>query len=168
MQHAQHSAQADLFDLSQFGRLLVPAGACDITFQLDIIPSESPAQIWFGLATLSPLHQTPDTGFAIRVDLAHGEVWDALNRTGFLGHLETGPLGLDQYDAETPLLLSFHIEKRGENLVPSLRVGSASFLYPALPATPDMMLCGLAGAAQPGADAGPFCLYPALWLAASA
>ncbi len=155
-----------LYDLSFFGQLDVPALDCDLAFEVDIIPRDCPGQIWFGLVSLDSRDQTPESGFAVRLDLERGEVWDALHDGGLLGELEKGPLGLDLHDEEEPLLLSLRVEKLGGNLLPSLRIGGKQFLYPALAAGERHRLTAIAGALQPGRDAAPFCLYPAVWMTA--
>lgn len=171
MQHLLHTAHADLadclYDLAAFGQIDVPAFDCQLAFEVDVIPRACPGQIYFGLVSIDAPSQSPQNGFAVRLDLLRGEVWDVLHGGGLLGRLETGPLGLDRYDEEEPLLLSLRIDKHGGNLLPDLRIGGARLLYPAVAAAGCARLSALTGALQPGRDAAPFCHFPALWMTAA-
>ena len=172
MHPSASSAALDLLDspflLEVVGSVEVPLGDADLAFQMDLIPGQCPEQIGFGFAALDETERSGTPGFAVRIDLARGEVWDALNGAGLLGELETGPLGLGRYDDEEPLLLSLVLEKRGRNLLPRLNIGGETLLYPALLAIPGQILSAVTGSMQPGADAPPFCLYPAVWVAQTA
>jgi hypothetical protein len=152
--------------LSTFGELTLPLTDGDLTFQIDIVPSESPEVIWFGLLNPPANQSNRLAGFAVRIDLVRGEVWDAQNGLGLLGTLETGPLGLDRFDQDDTLLLSLRLEKRGPNLIPSLQIGGTPCLYPALTLSNlhNDCLTAVAGAAETGRDAPPFTHYPAFWL----
>lgn len=168
MHPSASSAALDLLDnpflLEVVGSVEIPEDNAELAFQMDLIPGQCPDQICFGFAALEDAKPQHVPGFAVRLDLARGEVWDALNGAGLLGELETGPLGLGRYDDEEPLLLSLVLEKRGRNLLPRLRIGSDTLLYPALLAHPGQVLSAVTGSTQPGADAPPFCLYPAVWV----
>ena len=155
-----------LSDLSAFGEIALPAGSGALTFQIDIQPSENPEELWFGLLNLPAESHHPVSGFAIRLDLSRGEIWDAQNGFGLLGTFETGPLWQNQFDADDTLLLCFKIEKHGPNLVPTLQLGDSTYLYPSLSTTylTTNALTAVAGAVQPGRDAEPFCHFPAFWL----
>jgi hypothetical protein len=153
-------------DLSAYGEIALPSGHAELAFQMDINPSESPDAIWFGLIAADENPHEIKAGMAVRIDLARGEVWDALNGMGLLGTLELGPLGLGRYDEHETLLIRLKVEKFGQNLIPTLHIGDDVCLYPAISAdslqqTP---LMAVAGAVQPGRDAEPFCHYPAFWL----
>jgi hypothetical protein len=159
-----------LSELSTFGQIDLPEGCAELTFQIDIQPSESPEELWFGLLNLSAESHHPVSGFAIRLDLNRGEIWDAQNGFGLLGTFETGPLWQNQFDADETLLLCFKIAKHGPNLVPTLHLGDSTHLYPSLSTTHlnTKALTAVAGAVQPGRDAEPFCHFPAFWLTESA
>jgi hypothetical protein len=137
---------------------------------MDIHPAESPEAIWFGLLATDETAPEIKAGMAVRIDLARGEVWDAVNGMGLLATLETGPLGLGRYDAEDSLLIRLKVEKCGQNLLPTLQIGDDVCLYPAISATAfeHTPLKAVAGAVQPGRDAEPFCHYPAFWLTQAA
>lgn len=153
-------------DLSTFGELAIPTGSAEFTFQVDIQPSESPEELWFGLLSFNTESHPSISGFAIRLDLNRGEIWDAQNGFGLLGTFETGPLWQNQFDADETLLLSFKIQKHGQNLVPTLQFGDLTYLYPALSTSylQANTLTAVAGAVQPGRDAAPCCHFPAFWL----
>jgi hypothetical protein len=152
------------FLLEVIGAVEVPEDNAELAFQMDLIPGQCPDQVCFGFAVLDEPQGHRIPGFAVRLDLQRGEVWDALNGAGLLGELETGPLGLGRYHEEEPLLLSLVLEKRGRNLLPRLRIGHETLLYPALLAQPGQVFSAITGSTQPGADAPPFCLYPAVWV----
>lgn len=172
MQHLLLSTQPGwshcLYDLSGFGQLDLPAFDCQLAFEVDILPRDCPSQLYFGLVSIDPQAGCPQAGFAIRLDLERGEVWDALNGQGLLAHLEIGPLGLDRYDETEPLLLSLRVHQHGRNLLPEWRLGEQAILYPAVSAQGLTRLSAIAGAFQPGRDAAPFCHFPALWMTARA
>ncbi len=171
MQHPTSTSHAELadclHDLAAFGQIKVPGFDCQIAFEVDVVPETCPEHIYFGLVSIDAAGQSPQGGFAVRLDLASGEVWDALHGNGLIGTLETGPLGLDRHDEEDPLLLSLHIDKHGSNLLPRLRIGGRSILYPTITAAGCECLSAFAGTLQPGRDAAPFCHFPALWMTAA-
>lgn len=155
-----------ILDLSQFGALQLPAESADLHFQIDLVPTECPDQVYFGLVQLDPTNQQPVTGLAIHLDWTSGQVRDALNGFGVLDTLDFAPFALDQIDAEEPLLLSLKIDKCGANLLPTFEVGGKQLLYPAITSNVNTPFTAVAGAAQPGLDIAPFCLHPALWMVA--
>jgi hypothetical protein len=158
-----------LSDLCNFGSIQFTTGNADMTFQIDIIPSETPSEVWFGILNL-PLHShTPATGFAIRIDFALGEIWDAQNETGLLGTIETNPASFEEPEQPDSFLLSLKLEKRGGNLLPHLELGGKSYLYPAisLASLASNSMTAVAGTVQKGRDAAPFCHFPAFWLSDS-
>jgi len=157
---------SSLLDLSTFGEIDLPPGQAELTFQMDVVPSECPDEFWFGLLATNDSHQAIIGGMAIRIDLERGEVWDALNGMGLLGTLDLGPFGRGRQDADDPLVIRLKVNKHADNLLPILEIGDTRFLYPAISAahfraTP---ITAIAGAVQPGRDAEPFCHYPAYWL----
>ena len=160
------SLAASLLDLSTFGAICLPSGQAELTFQMDIVPSECPNEFWFGLLAT---HDSPHAilgGLAILIDLERGAVWDALNGMGLLGTLDLDPYGRSRQDADDTLVIRLKVDKHADNLLPVLEIGGTRFLYPAISATTfrDTPVTAIAGAAQPGRDAEPFCHYPAYWL----
>jgi len=153
-----------ILDLSQFGTLTLPEASADLHFQIDLIPSECPDQVFFGLVHLDAASHQPVTGFAIHLDWIAGHVRDALNGFGILDSLDLSPVNFQRHDHEEPLLLSLKIEKQGANLFPTFEIGGARLLYPAITSAPGTLYTGIGGAAQPGPDSAPFCLFPALWM----
>ena len=164
------SLASSLLDVSTFGEICLPRGQAEMTFQIDIVPSECPEEFWFGLLAIDQGHHEIVAGMAVRIDLARGEVWDALNGMGLLGTLETGPLGLGRHDGDDTLLIRLKVEKHGDNLLPFLEIGGETCLYPAISALAmrETPITAIAGAAQPGRDVEPFCHYPAFWLTQAA
>ncbi len=75
------------FDLVGFGTLEVPPHPLRFAFQVDISPKESPAQVMFGHVSQESNGggKISSHGFAIRLDLATGEIWDLLNESGLIG-----------------------------------------------------------------------------------
>lgn len=157
-----------LLDLSEFGTVTLPAEAAELTFQIDIIPSECPDQVFFGLVHLDSVGQQPVTGFAIHLDWTSGHVRDAINGFGILDTLDLSPTSFGKIDEEEPLSLCLKIEKRGTNLLPTFEIGGQRLLYPSLSSSTHPTFTAVAGAAQPGRDTAPFCLYPALWMVSKA
>ena len=104
-----------LADLSTFGEIALPAGNAELTFQIDIQPSESPEELWFGLLNLPAESHQPISGFAIRLDLNRGEVWDALNGFGLLGTFETAPPG----KTDSPLTTCFLSASKWKSTAPT-------------------------------------------------
>ncbi len=155
-------------NLPACGQLALPDANCQIAFEIDIIPRECPPQVYFGLVEAERAGNQRLRGFVVRLDLGRGEVWDALNGGGPIGTLETGPLGLDRYDDEEPLLLSLRVDKCGSNLLPTLRIGGVTFLYPAFHSNNCKRLAAFSAVSQPGRDAPPFCHFPALWMTSAA
>jgi hypothetical protein len=105
-----------------FGSLLLPDHPIRFGFQVDIVPSNCPSSILFGLISRDPVNGgcAKTTGFAVRLDLEMREVWDALNGSGLVGWVEH-PRGLAGFTDEEPLLLGWEIEFHGKALIPKLR-----------------------------------------------
>jgi hypothetical protein len=160
------SIASSLLDLSVFGQLTWSGHQAETTFQLDVQTQKAPEEFWFGIVALDESDPAFVAGFAIRIDLARGEVWDGLNGGGLLGTLDLPSFTVPEPEDDETLPLSLKIEKLGPNLLPSLHIAGRPFLCPALPASAfrDQPMIAVAGASQPGRDAEPFCLYPAFWL----
>jgi hypothetical protein len=153
-----------ILDLSQFGSLTIPADATELHFQIDLLPSLCPDQVFFGLVHLDSTSHQPLAGFAIQLDWTSGHVRDALNGFGILTTLDLTPMADRLLAVDAPLTLNLKVEKAGTNLIPTFHVGDLPLLYPAITAAANTPLTGIAGAPQPGPDAAPFCIYPALWM----
>lgn len=171
MQHLLHTAQPGwthcLYDLSAYGQLDLPAYDCQLAFEVDILLHDCPEHVYFGLVSIDPANQSPRAGFAVRLDLERGEVWDVLNGFGLLASLEQDLRRADSASEDDSLLLSLRVNKCGNNLLPDLRIGGERVLYPAICARSCQRLSAITGAFQPGRDAAPFCQFPALWMSAT-
>ena len=153
------------FDLASFGQLNVPAQPLRFGFQVDIIPAqfESP-HLLFGLVsrTRTPEGKTRSVGFAVRVDLTNGEIWDMANDSGLIGWLESrGDLG--RFTDEEPMLLSWEVEHLGSALIPRLQIGGEEWLYPAVQRHEPMIMDTMAGCIGPKGSALKAFLHPAVW-----
>jgi hypothetical protein len=151
------------YDLLSFGKILVPDHPLRFGFQLDIVPSmNSCNQVIFALVSqdrdvrngVSHSH-----GFAVRVDLETGEIWDLLNGSGLVGWIEQP---MDSFTDEEPLLLSWEVEHYGCALIPKLQIASEVYLYPALRHTPAMVMDTVAGSESGELSTATF-IHPAVW-----
>lgn len=155
------------FDLVSFGELRVPREPMRLGFQVDIVPAESPREIFFGL--VAPCHHGhhttsgPAYGFAIRLDLTTGEIWDMVNGSGLIGWVEDVASLEARHSDEEPLLLSWEVEHLGTALIPRLHIGEEEWLYPALPYREDVVMQTLAGGAGDFGSTQTAFLHPALW-----
>lgn len=114
------------FRISGHGRIQVSKATLSFGFQIrarDVVPHPS---LVFGLAQIHSPGQA--ARFSIRLDLESGEVWDAANDCGLLGHLSTA--NWPSRDQEHPLVLRWEIERNGTALIPRLHIGDEEILYP--------------------------------------
>lgn len=154
------------FDMISFGSIEVPPHPLRFGFQVDIVPLESPPHIMFGLVSR---HRQRDgrsvsCGFAVRLDLESGEVWDILNDTGLMGSIPTHQEFFSSFSDEEPLLLSWEVEHLGAALIPKLHIGSEQWLYPAIGYRDHLTrMETLAGAAGDRGSTVSTFLYPAVW-----
>ncbi|MBB5038942.1 hypothetical protein [Prosthecobacter dejongeii] len=151
------------FDLLSFGEILVPDHPLRFGFQVDIVPSQNACrQIVIALVAKTsevsaeghPMH-----GFAVRVDLETGEIWDLVNDSGLVGWIERP---MDSFTDEEPLLLNWEVEHHGAALIPRLQIADEVFLYPALLYRDGMTMDTVAGSEAGKAAAATF-LHPAVW-----
>lgn len=151
------------FELLSFGEVLVPDHPLRFGFQLDIVPSlNSCTQVIFALISQDRdvREGTSHThGFAVRVDLETGEIWDLLNGSGLVGWIEQP---MDSFTDEEPLLLNWEVEHYGSALIPKLQIASEVFLYPALRHTPGMVMDTVAGSEAGELSPSTF-IHPAVW-----
>jgi hypothetical protein len=150
------------FEVASFGELDIPNHPIKFGFQVDIVPSSIRSQIIFGLVAEVNGDAGLERGFAVRLDLQHGEIWDVVNDSGLIGWMDH-PYGLSTYTDEEPLLLSIEIEVAGKAMIPRIEIGGEEWLYPSLPWLPNLKLCAIAGCE--GEDENPHGLFmhPALW-----
>lgn len=134
---------------------MVPDHPLRFGFQVDLVPQQTEATaVVVGLLDASPGSQR---GFAVKVDLQTGEVWDLLNDSGLIGWVERP---MEGFSDEEPMLISWEIEHYGSALIPKLQIGNDTFLYPALRYTEGMSMRTLTGGE--GNVTVAF-LHPAVW-----
>lgn len=142
------------YQLVSFGELQVPDHPLRFGFQVDLVPNSTDSRtVLFALVNAGETER----GFAVKVDLLTGEVWDLLNDCGLIGWVEKP---LDSFSEEEPLTLSWEVEHYGAALIPKLQIGQEVFLYPALRYTEGMDMQTITGG--DGSDKISF-LHPAAW-----
>ena len=153
------------FDLVSFGQVDVPVHPLRFGFQVAIIPALSPPQVLFGLVTRGrdADSRAKTHGFAVRLDLTTGEVWDVLNDSGLMGWLDEPEKFHVRFTDEEPMLLSWQVEHLGTALIPRLHIGGDEWLYPALPYAENMVMDTIAGGAGDKGSTLTAFLHPALW-----
>lgn len=151
------------FDLVSFGKILVPSHPLRFGFQVDLVPSQhSCTQVVFALLSHDPEVPAPEDkpqGFAVRVDLKTGEVWDLLNESGLVGWIDKPA---ETFTDEEPLLFNWEVEHYGAALIPKLQIANEVFLYPALRHTPGMVMTTAVGS-ESGHDSLHSFIHPAVW-----
>lgn len=150
------------FDWVGFGTLTVPSKPMRFGFQIDIVPTSPGPDIAFGVVQRDPAKGSFGIGFAVRIDVERGEIWDLVNDSGLVGWLEN-PLGIHAYSQEEPMLLSWEIERIGSVLIPKLQVGGEEWLYPSIRCAESLQLTALAGCTVDHDNAAELFLHPALW-----
>lgn len=152
----------ETFDWVGFGTLTIPSKPMRFGFQVDIVPTVLHPEIAFGVVRRDPVTGSLGVGFAVRVDLDRGEIWDLVNNSGLVGWLEN-PLGLQAYSAEEPMLLSWEIERIGSVLIPKLQVGGEEWLYPSIRCAEPLELTAVAGCSAENDHPMDWFMHPALW-----
>lgn len=148
------------FDLVSFGDILVPPHPLRFGFQVDIVPSQNECrQVIFALLSQAEGNTSKNAGFAVRVDLETGEVWDLLNDSGLIGWIEKP---MSAFSEEEPLMFSWEVEHFGSALIPRLQIGDEVFLYPALYHNPGLKMSTVAGS-EANLDSVPAFVHPAVW-----
>lgn len=123
---ASWSALHEHHTIRDHGNIHVHGLTSHFGFQIHALPEGGISSLMFGL-----LHEnSAKGGFAIRLDLASGEIWDIANDSGILGWFGQG-LPIRQKSLE-PLLLRWEIEHRGGALIPHLQIGDEEWLYPSV------------------------------------
>ncbi len=151
------------FDLVSFGDILVPDHPLRFGFQVDVVPSANACkQLIVALVSRDSEMRNGikrTHGFAVRVDLETGEIWDLLNDSGLVGWVEQP---MDSFTDEEPLLLNWEVDHHGAALIPRLQIANEVFLYPALRHTPGMVMDTVAGS-ESGLGTETSFLHPAVW-----
>lgn len=138
-------AEFDSFELLNFGSLDVPAEPTKFGFQIDLTPSVLLSQVVFGLLQKGHKPGAPNrVGFAVRLDLDRGEIWDMVNNSGLIGWIDE-PQSYTSAASQEPILLSFEVERIGSALLPKLQVGGEEWLYPAVRSMEGMEFVAVAG-----------------------
>lgn len=150
------------FDWVGFGSLTIPGKPMRFGFQIDIVPTVPCPEVAFGVVQRNAAKGTFGAGFAVRIDMERGEIWDLVNGSGLVGWLEN-PLGLQAYSAEEPMLLSWEIERIGSVLIPKLQVGGEEWLYPSIRCTDSLQLTAVAGCSAEHEQDADWFMHPALW-----
>jgi hypothetical protein len=153
------------FDTVNYGTLQVPAGPVRFGFQVDLSPNVVLREAIFGLVQQNADAQGKSLGFAVRIDLERGEIWDLVNESGLIGWVEQ-PIGFSVAGGDEPLLLSLEIERVGSALLPKLQIGGEEWLYPAIRSVSALDLQAIAGCiGSPSATLEPSEVFssPSLW-----
>lgn len=158
--------EIEAFDLLNFGEQSIPSAPVRFGFQVDLSANPGLSEVVFGL--INPDNGTrlsQPVGFAIRIDLERGEIWDIINDSGLVGWLEE-PLSDASNRGDGRVLLSLEIERAGSALLPKLQIGGEEWLYPALRSSDALNLIAVAGCcAHPGKSAPAVQAFsnPTLW-----
>ena len=150
------------FNWVGFGSLTIPGKPMRFGFQIDIVPAVPCPEVAFGVVQRNAARGTFGPGFAVRIDIERGEIWDLVNGSGLVGWLEH-PLGLQAYSVEEPMLLSWEIERIGSVLIPKLQVGGEEWLYPSIRCADSLQLTAVAGCSAEHEQDADWFMHPALW-----
>lgn len=130
------------FEVLSFGEQCLPSTPVRFGFQVDLKVQPGLTEVVFGLVNANQNRaQTQPLGFAIRIDLERGEIWDVINDSGLVGWLEQPLASL----GNERILLSLEIERAGSALLPKLQIGGEEWLYPALRSNEAIQLAAVAG-----------------------
>lgn len=155
-------SQFEAYELLNFGAVAVPAKPSRFGFQVDVTPSTSLNQVVFGLVEQQTGERgTARVGFAVRVDLERGEIWDMVNGSGLIGWVEA-PLMANGTEKPESFLLSLEIERLGSALLPKLQVGGEEWLYPAVRSQEELEFVAVAGCGGE-LDAEACLTKPTIW-----
>jgi hypothetical protein len=150
----------DSFELLNFGSLEVEAGPVRFGFQVDLTPSVLLSQVAFGLIQKDA--NGSRLGFAVRLDLDRGEIWDMINNSGLIGWIDE-PQNYISAASNEPILLSLEVERMGSALLPKLQVGGEEWLYPAVRSTDSLEFVAVAGCGAEHAEGLELFSHAALW-----
>ena len=154
----------EAFHLLGFGQVPAPSVPSRFGFQLDMKHVTGVQEIVFGLVQPSNGRTASQrVGFAVRVNLELGEIWDLVNGSGLIGWLEE-PAGWAEGERQDSLLLSLEIERVGSALLPKLQVGGEEWLYPAIRCEDDLEFTAIAGCEQSSEHTPAECfINPTVW-----
>ncbi len=156
----------DSFDLLNYGTLEVPSGPVRFGFQVDLSPNAVLREAVFGLIQQGSSEAGKPIGFAIRIDLERGEIWDLVNDSGLIGWVDRA-IGFSAAGGDEPLLLSLEIERVGSAFLPKLQIGGEEWLYPAIRSIAALDFAALAGskASRNSSSIEPHEIFgnPSLW-----
>jgi len=154
----------EAFHLVGYGQLPAPSVPSRFGFQVDLKHVTGVQEIVFGLVQPANGRASAQrVGFAVRVNLELGEIWDLVNGSGMIGWLEE-PAGWAEGERQESLLLSLEIERVGSALLPKLQVGGEEWLYPAIRCGEELEFMAIAGCEQ-GSDHMPAECFsnPTVW-----
>ncbi len=153
----------EAFELLNFGSLEVPAEPVRFGFQIDLTPSVLLSQVVFGLVQKGRKPGKQErVGFAVRLDLDRGEIWDMVNNSGLIGWIEE-PQSYISAASQEPILLSIEVERIGSALLPKLQVGGEEWLYPAVRCMEPLEFIAVAGCGSPHSEGLDMFGNPAVW-----
>jgi hypothetical protein len=153
------------FEIESYGTLGIPSGPVRFGFQVDLAPNILLQEVVFGLVEQSGNADDKPIGFAVRLDLQRGEVWDLANDSGLIGWVDQ-PIGYTIAGGDEPILLSLEIERVGSAFLPKLQIGGEEWLYPAIRSTAAVNLVALGGfKATPSNNLSPKEIFanPSVW-----
>ena len=104
------------FDVANYGIVEVPSGPARFGFQVDLSPNVILREAVFGLIQQGSSDDGKSIGFAVRLDLERGEIWDLINDSGLIGWVDK-PIGFSVAAGDEPVLLSLEIERVGSALL---------------------------------------------------
>ena len=97
-------------------------------FDIRVKDLQSQPSLVFGVAQAEA--SDGDARFAVRIDLATGQIWDCAHDTGLIGILDTSSYpGREELRS---LCLRWEVERAGDALIPRLQLGGEEYLYPAV------------------------------------
>ena len=154
----------EAFHLLGYGQVAAPSVPSRFGFQLDMKHVPGVHEIVFGLVQPSNGRESEQReGFAVRVNLELGEIWDLVNGSGLIGWLEE-PAGWAEGERQDSLLLSLEIERVGSALLPKLQIGGEEWLYPAIRCADELEFIAIAGCEQRSGQMPVDCfINPTVW-----
>lgn len=119
---------AHRYNLDEYGQVQVGHHTKRFGFDVRVKDLLSQPSLVFGIAQAHAAEG--DARFAVRIDLATGQIWDSAHDTGLIGILDTSAYpGREELRS---LCLRWELERAGDALIPRLFLGGEEFLYPAV------------------------------------
>jgi hypothetical protein len=116
------------FNLDGHGHFQVSSATRRFGFEITVNEMSGQPSVIFGISRADG--EKSDVRFAVRLDLATGQLWDAAHERGLIGVLDTTPYpGREELGR---ISLRWQVERAGNALIPRLHVGGEEFLYPAV------------------------------------